>query len=164
MPLGLKRFQQARDLHFITFSCYRRLPYLADPEPKYLVEQILEHTRARHNAHIYAFVLMPEHVHLLINETFDLPLAMFLKSLKQETSRKLKRDQPHFWQPRYYDFNVRTPEKFSEKVRYIHRNPVTRGLVEQPDLYPWSSYIHYASGIQGTVTIESGWAIRTQPE
>lgn len=164
MPLGLKRYQQARDHHFITFSCHCRRPYLADSAAKSIVEEVLERTRARHNARIYAYVLMPEHVHLLINETFNIPLAMFLKSLKQESSRKLKETRDHFWQPRYYDFNVRTPEKFSEKIQYIHRNPVTRGLVTAPELYRWSSYNHYATGEQGTVSIESEWAAAKRRE
>ena len=76
---------------------------------------------------------MPEHVHLLINEPPAILLALFLKSFKQETSKKLKGARDHFWQPRYYDFNVRSPEERSEKIRYIHRNPVHRGLVSSPE-------------------------------
>jgi putative transposase len=58
MPFGLKRYQQAKSLHFVTFSCYRRLPFLSDPDPKSLVEQRLEQTRARHHARIYAYVII----------------------------------------------------------------------------------------------------------
>ncbi len=50
MPYGLKRYHQAETLHFLTFSCYHRLPYLSDPAPKHLTELLLEQTRARHNA------------------------------------------------------------------------------------------------------------------
>ncbi len=69
MPYGLRRFHQAETLHFLTFSCYHRLPYLSDPAPKHLTELLLEQARARHNARIYAYVLMPEHVHLLFMDT-----------------------------------------------------------------------------------------------
>ncbi len=82
MPFGLKRFQQAEALHFITFSCFHRLPYLQQPEPK----STLEPTRARHQARIYAYVFMPEHVHLLINEPPAILLSQFLKSFKQSAS------------------------------------------------------------------------------
>ncbi len=157
MPYGLKRYQQSEALHFITFSCHDRRPYLADPASKNLIEQILERTRARPQARIYAYVLMPEHVHLVINEPPEILLALFLKSLKQETSRQLKGTRTHFWLPRYYDFSVRTPDKRSEKIRYIHRNPVARGLVSAPELYQWSSYNHYATGERGVVEIESEW-------
>src|SRR6204780_3491723 len=98
MPYGLKRFQKAEALHFITFGCYQRLPFLDAPESMDTVEDILEQTRARHQARIYAYVLMPEHVHLLINEPPIILLAQFLKALKQMTSRKLKGDRQKFWQ------------------------------------------------------------------
>ncbi len=106
MPYGLKRFQQAESLHFITFSCFHRLPYLT-PEAKPVVEAILEQTRSRHQARIYAYVLMPEHVHLLMNEPPNIPLDQFLKSFKQTTSRKLKGTREQFWQHRYFDRNIR---------------------------------------------------------
>jgi|GEM_PF-1889054 putative transposase len=58
MPYGLKRFQKAETLHFITFSCFRRLPFLEEPGPRNTAEAILEQIRARHQARIYAYVLM----------------------------------------------------------------------------------------------------------
>ena len=48
------------------------------------------------------------------------------------------------WQPRFYDFNVWNREKRIEKLRYMHRNPVTRGLVDRPEDWVWSSYCFYA--------------------
>jgi putative transposase len=72
--------------------------------------------------------------------------------------------QRPFWQARYYDFNVFTERKHIEKLRYIHRNPVKRGLVERPEDWQWSSFRHYATGERGTVEIESIWtaALREQ--
>jgi len=69
-----------------------------------------------------------------------------------------------FWQARYYDFNVFTARKHVEKLRYMHRNPVKRGLVERPEDWQWSSFRHYAAGVRGTVEIESFWtaALREQ--
>src|ERR1039457_2664440 len=107
MPYGLKRFQMAEALHFITFSCFHRLPFLEASDPKDTVEAALERIRARHQARIYAYVLMPEHVHLLINEPPSILVAQFLKALKQITSRRLKGDRARFWQDRYFDGNVR---------------------------------------------------------
>src|ERR1700716_4313341 len=68
MPTGLKRFQQTNQLHFITFSCYQRQPFLYTEEAKDTVQQILEQTRKQQNLRLAAYVLMPEHVHLLTNE------------------------------------------------------------------------------------------------
>jgi putative transposase len=123
MPYGLKRFQKAEALHFITFSCFRRLPLLEASEPKGIFEVALEETRARHQARIYAYVLMPEHVHLLINEPPTILLAQLLKSLKQTTSRRVRGDREKFWQDRYFDRNIRGDDARSEVIRYIHRNP-----------------------------------------
>jgi putative transposase len=98
-------------------------------------------------------------------------LATAIKAIKQSVARrqiKLRSRQKdphnqrtvvcgtrHFWQARYYDFNVFTPEKRVEKLKYIHRNPVHRGLVEKPEDWPWSSYRHYAMGELRTIQIES---------
>jgi putative transposase len=156
MPTGLQRFQQTNQLHFLTFSCYKRQPFLRTEEAKDTIQQILEQTRNQQNLRIAAYVLMPEHVHLLTNEPTTGTLATFLQILKQLTSRQLKSpSQKQFWQRRYYDFNVSTPEKFTEKLQYIHRNPVTRGLVTKPEDYRWSSFNHYATGEPGPVEIES---------
>jgi len=78
-----------------------------------------------------------------------------IQALKLSVARR--RAERPFWQARYYDFNVRSREKVSEKLRYMHRNPVARGLVESPEQWAWSSYRHYASGERGTVEIESAW-------
>ena len=65
--------------------------------------------------------------------------------------------QKRFWQTRYYDFNVHEGRRFGDKLRYIHRNPVKRGLVERPEDWAWSSFRHYATGVEGLVEIESEW-------
>ncbi len=157
MPYGLKRFQRAEALHFITFSCFQRLPFLGAPAPKETVEVILEQTRARHEASVFAYVLMPEHVHLLISEPPSILVAQFLKAVKQIASRKLRGDRLQFWQPRYFDANIHGEKERSDVIRYIHRNPVKRGLVGSPGEYRWSSFNHYATGVRGVVEIESEW-------
>ena len=68
--------------------------------------------------------------------------------------------QEHFWQRRYYDFNIRDCAQFAEKLRYIHRNPVKSGLCERPEEWEWSSFRHYATGCEGRVEIESEWTGR----
>ena len=148
MPSGLKRFQAAESLHFVTFSCFHRLPLLEAPGARETVEAVLELTGARHQARVYAYVLMPEHVHLLVNEPPRILLAQFLKALKQITSRKLRGSREKFWQGRYYDSNVREEKARFEVIRYIHRNPVKRGLVAEPEDWLWSSLRHYASGVK----------------
>ncbi len=157
MPLGLERRHNLGHLHFITFSCHHRLPYLENAKPKEILEQVIERTRRTHDFLLYAYVLMPEHIHLLLSEPKNHPLSSTLRVIKGESSKLLKGNRTHFWQPRYYDFNVFTTPKFVEKVQYIHRNPVTRGLVSKPEHYRWSSFNHYATGETNTIEIESHW-------
>ena len=101
---------------------------------------------------------MPEHIHLLVNEPPAILLAQFLKAVKQVASRKLRGAREKFSPGRYYDSNVHGEKARSEVIRYIHRNPVNRGLVDKPEDWAWSSFRHYATGVQGTVEIESQWA------
>jgi putative transposase len=82
-------------------------------------------------------------------------LAQFLKALKQIASRKLRGQRDTFWPARYYDSNIRGEEARSKVIRYIHRNPVKRGLVAKPEDWARSSFRHYATGVRGVVEIES---------
>ena len=92
----------------------------------------------------WATSLMPEHVHMLVSEPEVGLLAVVLQALKISFARRWTKHDPPVWQRRYYDHNVRNYESFVEKLRYIHRNPVTRGLVEKPEDWKWSSFRHYS--------------------
>jgi putative transposase len=109
MPSHLKRYQTEGSDHFITFSCYHRSPYLNNDAARIVFEEILDGLRQRHQFYVFGYVLMPEHVHLLLSEPRRYPLATTLNVLKAETSKLLKGDHRQFWQTRYYDFNVLTP-------------------------------------------------------
>ena len=91
----------------------------------------------------------------LLSEPKKAMLSKALQALKISVAVQSK--QRPFWQPRYYDFNVFTPEKRVEKLRYMHRNPVKRGLVSEPLEWAWSSFRHYATGEQRVVEVESDW-------
>jgi putative transposase len=148
MPLGLQRIYGFRDLHFITFSCYRRLPLLATPRARNIFVENLDHVRNRFVFALVGYVVMPEHVHLLISEpTLGTP-STAIQMLKQRVSRLAREGTVYgkehsFWQTRFYDFNVRTKKKKAEKLGYMHLNPVKRRLVEQPEDWIWSSYSFY---------------------
>lgn len=161
MAKGLVRYQHCGAFHFVTFSCYRRQPLLGNAMAYSVFERELESVRERYGLVVAGYVLMPEHVHLLVGEPLVSSLSVALQVLKQKTSRQLKQIKDlRFWQRRYYDFNVHSELKRVEKLRYMHRNPVKRGLVEKPEDWPWSSFVHYATGTIGTVEIESEWTAR----
>ena len=157
MPSGLKRYQQSGKSHFVTFCCFHRRLLFTNAEANSTFEAALERVRRNYGLYVYGYVVMPEHVHLLLSEPARGTLAEALKSLKQGVSRRLIGDAEHFWQKRYYDHNVSTAQSFGNKLRYIHRNPVQRGLVVRPEDWPWSSFRHYLTGCAGMVEIESEW-------
>ncbi len=216
MPSGLKRFHHSGQSHFVTFCCYHRRQLFVDSASRQVFESALERVRFSYRLYVYGYVVMPEHVHLLLSEpqpddepdggplkacpelvegpgvgpgpstrsgfrraaqtprnrlnfsgnplwlrnSREHTLADALKSLKQGVSRRLLGNAEYFWQKRYYDFNVRDHAQFVEKLRYIHRNPVKAGLCERPEDWEWSSFRHYATGIEGRVEIESEWTGR----
>lgn len=173
MPKGLKRYYGQKQLHFVTFSCYRRLPLLASRRARNLVVVELSKVRTEYEFLLAGYVLMPNHVHLLMSEPNRRTPSTVLQMLKQRVSRKMRESEermprkerrlnlsdsidelPQFWQPRFYDFNVYSHKKMKEKLDYMHANPVTRGLVEHPKDWPWSSFLFYATGEQGLLAID----------
>jgi putative transposase len=151
MSIGLKRLHQTGHLHFITFSCARKRPILDTPESRDALLRILEETRQKHRFDVAGYVVMPNHVHLLLTEPEEGKLSISIQVLKQRFSRT--RSEEYVWEPRYYDFNVYTERKRIEKLRYIHRNPVTRNLVTEPHLWHWSSFRSYAHNEPGLVHV-----------
>jgi len=163
VPSRLKRYQQARHLHYVTFTCYHREPLLTRAESRDVFVHTFERTRQWYGFFVVGFVVMPEHVHLLVSEPQRARLSLALQMLKQTVSRKLRSTvapTTPFWQARYYDFNVWSEGKRVEKLRYMHRNPVKRGLVESPEDWGWSSFRHYLTGEDVGVEIESCWTAR----
>ena len=137
MPKGLKRRYGQGHLHFITCSCYRRLPLLGSVRSRNIFVQILGEVRDRHGFALVGYVVMPEHIHLLISEPANGSPSTVLQVLKQRVSRRLRRKPrrhasaaqwslrfdraghslPQFWQPRFYDFNVWSQKKKAEKLQ-----------------------------------------------
>jgi len=169
----LKRYYGQGDLHFLTFSCYQRKPLLGTSRARDLFVKMLGEVREQYAFLLAGYVVMPEHVHLLMSESRSVTPSVVLQVLKQRVSRALRhrgratpRNQglrrpadaeialPSFWQRRFYDFNVWSHEKRKEKLDYMHLNPVKRGLVSQPGDWPWSSWSFYKTGKTGLVKID----------
>jgi putative transposase len=167
MPAGLKRYYGDQHLHFLTCSCYHRHAWLASARRRDLFLRILEQVRQRYRFVVVGYVVMPEHIHLLISEPEQGTPSTVMQVLKQRFARRVlrrKRRRPgqgefwpaetHVWQRRFYDFNVWSERKRIEKLHYMHRNPVKRGLVLEPEQWKWSSYRSYAYQEEGPVKID----------
>ena len=161
MPDGLKRFHNSGQTHFLTFSCYHRLPLLAQLHMQDAFLRALEQMRGRFRMRVYGYVVMPEHIHLLLSEPAGTMLPKAVQMLKSRVSFQARKEGKRtaggtpFWQARYYDHNVRNDEGFVTQLRYIHRNPVKRGLCAKPEDWPWSSFGAWALGEVGVVEVES---------
>jgi putative transposase len=138
-----RRYGQG-DLHFITFSCVRRSPLLGSAAARDCFVLILDEVRHRHAFRLIGHVVMPEDVHLLISEPAKGNPSPAIQVLKQRVSTALlgkKRQRSavsdeHFWQRRFYDFNVYTGKKITEKLHYMHLNPIKRNLATHPRDWP----------------------------
>ena len=115
----------------------------------------LESMRVRYEFFVSGYVVMPEHVHLLVSEPRNAPLSKALQALKLAVA--VRRQERPFWQSRYHDFNVFSEKKRLEKLNYMHENPVVRGLVSFAENWRWSSARHWVTGEVGVVEIESEW-------
>ena len=178
MPKRLKRFYGSNHLHFITCSCHRRRPLLGTARRRDAFLRVLERLREEYDFTIVGYVVMPEHFHVLMSEPAEGDPSLVMKLLKQGVARRLlprKRsrsqselwpepdDTRHFWQKRFYDFNVWSRGKEVEKLRYMHRNPVKRGLVSSPELWRWSSFRFYGFCEKGIVTVNAPMKRFTNP-
>jgi putative transposase len=170
MPWGLKRYYGTGHLHFITCSCYRRLPLLKTPGRRDLFLDLLEQARKRYRFVVVGYVVMPEHFHALISEPETGTPSTVMQVVKQRFARQVLRQrrrrkratQPslwedhelaHVWQARFYDFNVWGQRKRVQKLRYMHANPVKRGLVLEPGQWAWSSFRDYEWDQAGVVKL-----------
>jgi putative transposase len=172
MASKLIRIYGRGHLHFITFSCYRRVPFLRSVRSRNVFVQILGQVRDRYEFSLVGYVVMPEHVHLLIGEPAKGTPSTVIQVLKQRVSRRLRRKkraiagqlnlnfasggpaQPRMWQRRFYDFNEWSLKKRVEKLHYMHMNPLKRKLVDHPKDWPWSSFSFYANPKHGLIRVD----------
>ncbi len=169
------RYNLAGNAHELTFSCYNNRPFLlAERTCKYLVDSIIK-SREKHKFDLWAYVFMPNHVHLLIfPRKQQYSISDILLSIKQPVSRKalnyLKSNNPdglkylatsqrhrlyRFWQKGGgYDRNITEVETVINSVRYLHNNPVRKGLVESVDSWYYSSAADWQDTRQGPIPID----------
>lgn len=190
MPSRLRRHDEYGHVHFLTISCCRRLQFFRYDSVKQVFVEGMQRTRNKLHIRWIAYVIMPEHVHLLVfpvpigTET-SIPISDVLQDLKQNVGRAGKAalrviwsrqrslgtrplddwvlgDSPKpFWKTRGYDFNITTEQAFHTKLDYIHKNPITRGLVNHPEDWIWSSYRYYEQGDDSLIKMDwdGSWPI-----
>ena len=138
------------------------MPLLRTPTARDAFLRILKEVRDEFDFALLGYVVMPEHVHLLMSEPNVGDPSSAMKALKERTAREL--GEMRLWQQRFYDFNVHSSDKKNEKLNYMHFNPVKRGLVETPDDWRWSSCRFYTKGERGLCPPNPEWRYRPKSE
>ena len=173
----VQHFNDPGHAHFLTFSCYRQFPLLSRERTRRWFIQAMEGAREKHNFALLAYVIMPEHVHLIIFPLLQVyDVALFLKAIKQSVARRAKHFLHHhnrvwlerltlqrgnrkvfrFWQTGPgYDRNIHSKDELFEKISYIHNNPVRRGLVSAPEKWKWSSASWYSGERNVELTVNN---------
>jgi len=173
-----RRFDDVGHAHALTFSCFERQPFLTSERACGWMIESIRRARSQHDFDLWAYVIMPEHVHLLIFPTHaEYSISAILKSLKLSVSavaipfikenhadfiKRMTHPAPdgstsiRFWQRGGgYDRNLWSPRYIWQTIDYIHANPVRRGLCASPMDYRWSSSVSYEDRSQGELSIDA---------
>jgi putative transposase len=156
-----RSFDEPGHAHELTFTCYRRHRFLGSDRTCLWLSQAIDRARERLGFALWAYVFMPEHVHLIVHShRSDGRVSSILKAIKQPVGRRavayLESHAPHwlprisrvrngrverlFWQPGGgYDRNLVDPRTLMSAIDYLHQNPVRRTLVEREVDWLWSS-------------------------
>ena len=163
--------------HELTFTCYRRYPFLtADRTCRWLSEAV-DQACGELDYDLWAYVFMPEHVHLIVNPRLPrYDIAAFRRQVKEPVGRRAirhieqhhaewlprvtrqrgKRTERLFWQPGGgYDRNITDPRTLYHMIDYLHDNPLRRALVTRPDLWLYSSANWYINQVSGPCVIHA---------
>jgi putative transposase len=146
----LRHYDNLGTVRFVTLCCYHFRPYMNNDLAKALFIKHLEAARVKHGFRLLAYVIMPEHVHLVLLPPDGMKLGLVIREIKSKMAREYfstavpeANGERIFWQKRCYDHNCRTPDTVREKIVYCHNNPVKRGLAPDPEAYSLSSYSWY---------------------
>lgn len=156
-----RRYNRAGDAHELTFSCFRRFQFLRSERTCQWLADSIADARVRHDFALWAYVFMPEHVHMVVyprrpscdiadvkqavKEPVGRTAVRFLRAESPEwlpriAEKKRNRVRYYFWQKGGgYDRNITEPETLMGMIEYIHLNPVRRGLVDNACAWKWSS-------------------------
>ena len=155
----LQHFDHTGTARFVTFSCYHRYQVLNDNRVKFIFVKQFGDVCQKYQIEILGYVIMPEHIHLVLFPKKDIQIGKVIGELKSKSAREILKlfkvqnntllkklyikEKFVFWQKRCYDHNCRTIDTVREKIEYCHKNPVKRGLVRKQEDWLYSSFRWY---------------------
>ena len=156
MRVKLPRYNEENECHFITSVTRERKPIFHDVNNIEILIETIRFYQERGDLHVLGYVVMPEHVHLLL-----IPLKgtisdvmRNIKAYSATTIRQRAKIDSDVWQNSFYDHIVTGRRDFESKLNYMHENPLRRNIVDRLDSYPYSSYINFYTDREPVLRIE----------
>ncbi|MBC8313356.1 MAG: transposase [Candidatus Cloacimonetes bacterium] len=167
---NLPKFNMEGSMHFVTTKTFQNQPFFCNEICCRILIEELDFYRDKYNFKIFGFVIMPDHLHLLlwfdIEKYPDMTISKIIQVIKIMTAKRVKRflfyDRSNswvddltsnhlprkfiFWQKGFYDFNIFHYKKFIEKLNYIHKNPFKESKIKSPENYFYSSFSFLETG------------------
>jgi putative transposase len=162
--------------HHLTFSCFHEKPFFNGKQSPVWFIEALDNARRKAPFDLWAWVIMPEHIHLVLLPAEQTTISEILYHLKKPMTTRvlawLRKNDPsflshmldvqpngesyhRFWERGGgYDRNLRSVEDIHEKIKYVHLNPVRRKLVERPEDWAWSSYRTAMEGLNTPIRLD----------
>jgi len=178
--MALPRFHIKGHVYYVTTVVYDRLPIFKRPSFIIPLYDSLNFYRHKQEFKLLGYVVMPDHVHLIIWPSGTCTVSDIMRDYKKFTSTRLIRQAEvegveewvvafrsagretgrsanKVWQDSFWDVNIYTERFLRQKLYYLHRNPVRAGLVDKPEEYVYSSYRNYVYDENWLIEIDQDW-------
>ena len=175
-----KRYRIEGSIFYITSNIYNRLHIFTRPSFIIPILDSLNYYRYQYDCKLVGYVIMPDHIHLLIWPTIEKAVTDFMRDFKRFTSGRITRQakvennadwikrfeeagtateraEYKVWQDSFWEQSIYTEEFLRQKLNYIHLNPVRAGLVNSVEEYPYSSYRNYYLNDNQLIDIDNEW-------
>ena len=155
-----RRYIFPNTAYFVTTNVFERRAIFADPHLCNLLITCLGWCRKTMEFALLAYVVMPDHLHLILAPSEKTSLPDIMRRFKSYTGRVIGEELKSsggIWQPRYYDHALRDRSGLLKTIEYVHHNPVAAGLVESSGSYKFSSYQAYFRPGREMLSIDASW-------
>ncbi|KPL02186.1 MAG: hypothetical protein AMJ90_06540 [candidate division Zixibacteria bacterium SM23_73_2] len=146
--MKVRRYYIPNVIYFITAVTYRRKTLFSNKSNLLIFKETFENVKSLHPFFLQAYVILPDHFHLLIQPSPPTNISKILHSLQRNFTLNFKKvknieDSLKLWQHRFWDHIIRNKKDYNKHFDYIHYNPVKHGLVKKPEEWQESSYLYY---------------------
>ena len=155
---NIRRYFEPGAVYFVTNVTYKRKVLFTEEKAINLLLLTIEYLKLSLDYKIFAFCILPEHIHFIIQPFGKYSLSYIMQMVKGNFSRRFNKmhdSTGHIWQRRFYDEGIRDDGMLISKIEYIHNNPLKHGVVVDIDKFKHSSYQHYFNSKTCLLKIDS---------